>query len=205
MSRIASHAQSRGARQARLAGAGIVLVSSVALVALVGACGARGPLDDAAPLDGDAGAGDVLAPDVLVPDPDASPPPQDVSPDPRPGGGNVLSCGTCLVGQCSQGILKCVQTPSCQKTLQCAANKCLSGGAPDLSCFFKCAAGDPSGALQIIQIFMCVTGKCGADCNAVLGGLGGGGGGNKKDAGRAQAAHPFAQALYSQWPELVCH
>ncbi len=182
---------------------GIVLASSVAIVA---ACGSRGPLDDDGPLDAGTAA-DVMTADVsaIV---DSSPPPPDAPVDAgQDGGGNIIACGTCLIGQCSQGILKCVQTPACQKTLQCVATTCLSGGSPDPACLFKCASGDVSGALQIFQIFQCVTGKCGADCNALLGGLLGGGGG--KDAGKgqggAQQVPPFAEVLYSRWPELASH
>ncbi|GAC1537727.1 MAG: hypothetical protein NVS3B10_02080 [Polyangiales bacterium] len=181
------------------------------------ACGARGPLDDDAPLE--AGTADVLtaeaAADTGPEMPDALPPPIE---DAAPEGGSILGCGTCLVGQCSQGILACVQDRACSKTFQCVVTTCLSSGSPDPACLFKCASGDASGALKIFTIFQCVTGKCGSDCNAVLAGLlgglgglgggGGGGGGGKGPGGgpppksEARTMHPFAQAVSLRWPEL---
>lgn len=184
------------------AAAGLALASFVAITV---ACGSRGPLDDDGPIDAATGAVDALPGDT-APIIDAAPPPKDGPSDSREGG-TIIECGSCLIGQCGADILKCVQATGCRTTLQCVATTCLAGGNPDPACLFKCAAGDVSGALQIFQIFQCVTGKCGADCGSVLGGLlggGGGGGGGGKDAGKGKARqdHPFAQVLYSHWPEL---
>jgi hypothetical protein len=70
----------------------------------------------------------------------------------------------------------------------------------------------------VLGIFQCVTGKCGDDCGALLGGLlggggfpggggggfpGGGGGGSSGGGGKqyTPAQREFAKA-FSQWPEL---
>jgi hypothetical protein len=124
----------------------------------------------------------------------------------------------CLVGQCSPAILACIQSPGCISAFQCVVTDCLGGGGGgggaggvNPLCLFKCAQGDPAGALQVLQIFQCVTGKCGTDCSSVLGGLlggglpgGGGGGGTKTDAGKnlmSPAQQQFTRA-FSAWPEL---
>ena len=211
---------SRGVLGVRL----FTLASVVGLVGLIAsstaACGSRGPLDDDAPLDGststaDVGTADVGTDDATAPTPDAPEPVKDAAPE----GGSIIGCGTCLVGQCSQGILACVQDAACQKTFQCVVTTCLSSGTPDPACLFKCA-GDVQGALKIFTIFQCVTGKCGSDCNSLLtgllgglGGLGGGGGGGGGAGGagggpppppksEARAMTPFAQAVSLQWPQL---
>ena len=190
---------------------------------LVAACGARGPLDDTGPLDG-ATTADVVtvddAADAAPETPDtAAPPVKDAAPE----AGSIIGCGTCLIGQCSQGILACVQDAACQKTFQCVVTTCLSSGTPDPACLFKCASGDISGALKIFTIFQCVTGKCGADCNSVLGGLlggaggGGGGGGGGMGGGKGGGKGggggpppkseeilmtPFVQAVSLGFPQL---
>lgn len=172
--------------------------------AFVVACGSRGPLDDDGPLDA-GGAADVV---VTVDAPaDTSPPVPDATPPVDAGreGGSILGCGTCLVTECSQGILECVQDSKCQATFQCVITDCLaSGGTPSPACLFNCASGDVQGALKIFEIFQCVTGTCGTDCNPLLtgllgglGGLGGGGGGG----GGKRPLPPFAKAL-SAWPQL---
>jgi hypothetical protein len=159
--------------------AALVLFGSSALGLLVAACGARGPLDDDAPLDAGAGADAAVvnAADATPDVPDAS------AADAKPEGGSIIECGTCLIGQCSKDILGCVQDTACRTTLQCVATDCLSSGSPDPACLFKCASGDTKGALKIFTIFTCVTSTCGPDCGSVLsgllgglGGLGGGGG-----------------------------
>jgi hypothetical protein len=185
---------------------------------IVVACGARGPLDDDAPLDAGAAA-DVTTVDVV----DAAPEPPDAPPpikDAAPEGGSILGCGTCLIGMCSKDILACVQDTACRTTFQCVATTCLSSGTPDPACLFKCASGDVNGALKIFTIFQCVTGSCGTDCNSVLAGLlgglgglgggGGGGGGGKGGGGggppppksEARTMTPFAQAVSIGFPEL---
>ena len=188
-------------------GAGIAVASFVAIIA---ACGARGPLDDDPVLDASAAA-DVMAADVST-DLDASPPPVDARAEAASEGGTLIECGTCLVGQCGAGILTCVQATACRTTLQCVTTTCLAGGAPDTACLFKCASGDPTAALELFQIFQCVTGKCGGDCSSVLGGLlgglgggGGGDGGGGGGGGKARQPHPFARVLESRWPQLASH
>jgi hypothetical protein len=203
------------------------LASVVGLVGMIAsgtaACGSRGPLDDDAPLDGgattaDVGTAEVGPDDATPPTPDAPEPVKDAAPE----AGSIIGCGTCLIGQCSQGILACVQDAACQKTFQCVVTTCVSSGTPDPACLFKCASGDVQGALKIFTIFQCVTGKCGSDCNSVLtgllGGLGGGGGGGAGGGGaggggagggpppppksEAREMTPFAQAVSLQWPQL---
>jgi hypothetical protein len=191
----------------------ISLTALVAGSALVAACGARGPLDDDGPLDAGSTADVVVAVDAA----DAQPPPvMDAAPPPTkdaaPEGGSIIACGECLLGKCGSDIFACVRDAACQKTFQCVVTDCLAsgGGTPSPACLFKCASGDVKGALEIVQIFTCVTGTCGADCNSLLsgllGGLGGGGGGGSGDAGKKAAAGksmpPFAEALSSHWPEL---
>lgn len=205
----------------RSAGAVALAVTTTALAA---ACGSRGPLDDE-PV-ADASVADVQSADVSV---EAEPPPVDAS-KPLDAGresGTIIDCGVCLIGQCSPAILACIQSPGCISAFQCVVTDCLGaggGGAGGVNplCLFKCAQGDPAGALQVLQIFQCVTGECGADCSSVLGGLlggglpggggfpgGGGGGGTKKDAGTkdggknlmSPAQQSFARA-FSAWPEL---
>lgn len=196
-------------RGAVLRGAlGVSAFAGVGVV--VAACGSRGPLDADGPLDA-ATAADVANVEVAT---DATPAEPDAAPvvDAGREGGSILGCGTCLVGQCSQGILACVQDPACQKTFQCVVTKCLAGGgSPNPACLFTCASGDTKGALKIFQIFQCVTSTCGTDCNPVLsgllgglGGLGGGGGGGGGGGPKkvAEPLPPFAQAVSLHWPEL---
>lgn len=204
----------------RFAGATALAVTSAALAA---ACGSRGPLDDDPVVD--ASVADVQSADVTVdvePPPDASKPPVDAGRE----SGTIIDCGVCLVGECSPAILACIQSPGCINAFQCVVTDCLAGGGGgggaggvNPLCLFKCAQGDPQGALQVLQIFQCVTGQCGDDCSSVLGGLLGGGlpgggggfpgGGTKKDAGAKDAGQKlmspaqqqFARA-FSAWPEL---
>ena len=181
----------------------LAVASCVAIIPVIAACGARGPLDDDAVLDASTTGADVGTDDVSI-IPDAAPPPVDAPADSASEGGSIVECGACLIQSCGADILKCVQATGCRTTLQCVATKCLGGGTPSPACLFNCAAGDPTGALQIFQIFQCVTGKCGPDCTSVLGGiLGGGGGGG--GGGMAQQPHPFAKVLSSRWPELASH
>lgn len=177
------------------------------------ACGSRGPLDDT-PIDAGAAAADVAVADVEA---EAAP---DATPDAPVDAGReagILACGGCLVQECSEDIRKCVESPSCRATFQCVLTDCLAGGGLDPQCLVGCAAGDPSGAIRIFQIFQCVTETCGPECgpllSGLLGGLGGGGGGGgggagpgpgpggKQDAGGKKNA-AFAKA-FSAWPELV--
>ncbi len=205
----------------RFAGAAAL---AVACVSLAGACGSRGPLDDDPVVD--ASVADVQSADVAAVD--AEPPTTIDASKPADAGresGTILDCGICLVGECSPAILACIQSPGCINTFQCVVTDCLAGGGGGGAggvnplCLFKCAQGDPQGALQVLQIFQCVTGECGSDCGAVLGGLLGGGlpggggggggggfpgGGTKKDGGKnlmSPAQQSFARA-FSAWPEL---
>lgn len=187
---------------------GIVVCGGACIaLASTGACGSRGPLDGDPPPD--AGTPDTTP--VLV---DAAP---DVGPDTsapvdagRESGGSILECGTCLFGECSDGILACVQDAACRAIFQCVITDCFAGGgSPNPACMLKCANGDLTAGLKILQIFTCVTGTCGDDCGSLLGGLlgglGGGGGsssGGTTDAGKkAKALPPIAKA-FSRWPEL---
>jgi hypothetical protein len=197
----------------RVAFSAPAFVATILGVAVIAACGARGPLDDDGPLGGaanaDAGTVDAATADTSPEMPDAPVTPVDAAPE----GGSIVGCGTCLIGQCSQGILACVQDPACQKTFQCVVTTCLSSGSPDPACLFTCASGDVQGALKIFNIFTCVTSNCGADCNplltGVLGGLGGGGGGGggggtppPPPKSQARTMTPFVQAVSRQWPRL---
>lgn len=185
---------------------------SIAAVSM-GACGSRGPLDGDPPPDAATDTAAVI---------DATP---DVGPDTavpvdagRESGGSILECGTCLFGECSDGILACVQDAACRAIFQCVITDCFAGGggSPSPACLLKCANGDLTAGLKILQIFTCVTGTCGPDCGSLLGGLlgglgggsssgsssGGGSSGSTPDAGKkARALPPIAKA-FSRWPEL---
>src|SRR5438067_913851 len=50
------------------------------------------------------------------------------------------------------------------------------GGTPDLTCVLGCFGGDFSKALEAINAFSCVVGKCGSSCGGIFGGGGDGGG-----------------------------
>ena len=211
--RSSNRPRSFAVRAASRGGAASVLVAASLCIA---ACGARGPLDDT-PLDAGTTA-DVTTVELA----DAAPPAIDAAPaDAAPEGGSIIACGTCLIGECSKGILGCVQDTACRTTFQCVVTNCLSGGAPDAACLFKCASGDAKGAFKIFTIFQCVTSTCGGDCGSllsgVLGGLGGGGGGGggkgpggggkgpggpppKREA--LQSTSPFARVISQHWPEL---
>jgi hypothetical protein len=220
-----THTHTRRAAFARFSA--LAFGTTLLTASLVAACGARGPLDDTGPLDGattaDVGTvDDATTADAAPETPDApAPPVKDAAPE----AGSIIGCGTCLIGQCSQGILACAQDAACAKTFQCVVTTCLSSGTPDPACLFKCASGDLSGALKLFTIFQCVTGKCGADCNSVLGGLlggggggggvgGGGGGGGKGGGGKgggggpppkseATLMTPFGQAVSLGYPQLL--
>lgn len=144
------------------------------------ACGSRGPLDG---VDSPTGT----TPDAQAPVPttttipDAAPP-KPTGPDLPP----IVDCGICLIGECGEPILSCVTDPSCQAAFQCVLSECTGG--IDSGCILKCAQSSPKGAIQLLGILQCVTGKCGEDCTDILsglGGLGGGGGGGPtpRDAG----------------------
>lgn len=182
---------------------------------LAAACGSRGPLDS---------DGVVDVADASV---DASPTTTstvpEAGPDARPGPDlpPIVDCGICLVGECSQPILSCIANASCQRAFQCVITEC--GGNFSGSCVLQCAAKEQQGALQLLGILQCVTGKCGDDCTDVLGGLGGlggsgsgGGGGTPpptRDGGRpgfspegasgARDNRAAVERAFSAWPELL--
>jgi len=143
------------------------IVAPVVLAVLLAACGSRGPLDDT-PV-GDAGhdtstsldASSDAASDAVVP--------VDVGVDAPP---SPIDCLKCVQASCGTKIIACVQDPACQAVLQCAAQKCLSGGALDPKCLTQCANGDLGGLAQAFSAFQCVTSKCGDSCLPLLGGLG---------------------------------
>ena len=166
---------------------------------VMAACGSRGPLDDDVEvvyLVADAGQDVTAAADVGAgadtgggtPDSSSS---TDAQADtgrrmPPPGmdggiididtGIPVLNCGLCVVQQCGSQVLGCIESPTCQTTLQCVATMCLAGGTPSPTCILQCG-GDAATLLQLVQIFTCITGSCGTSCLSLVGGLGGGGGG----------------------------
>lgn len=180
-------------------------------------CGARGPLD-ADPLSVDAGSvADATVADVEVPPP--------AQPDAGQSEPSLLACGDCLTSQCSSSILACIEAPACRDSFLCVAQDCLASGSFDLGCMTKCASGDTSGLLQMLDIYQCVTSTCDADCGTFLqGALGGlaGNGKKQRDAGgpdassasagdeqgdRASAATDRSSSrilgAFSRWPELI--
>lgn len=194
---------------------GTLLFVAVPLLLASNACGSRGPLLDDEFLDASTDATDT----VVDAAPEAS---TTVDASPRDAGressGSIIDCGACLIQQCSPAIIQCIGSQPCVQAFQCVIQDCLgaggSGGGANPLCLLKCASGDPQGALQVLQVFQCVTGMCGSDCTSLLGGLGGlggglgggGGGGGKKDAGMKfqsdrEQQQAFAQA-FSAWPEL---
>jgi hypothetical protein len=187
--RLPSKARARlplasGASKAR-ARLGACLVLGAALAALAPACGARGPLDDTIVYVTDSGE----TPDAET-DGQTRDAPVDAAPDVVVDAGHdatIIDCASCIFNSCSTEIAACITSPPCQQTVQCIATTCGGGtGGLDPSCLFKCASGSAQGGLQVLQIFQCITGTCGADCTALLaglGGLGGGGGGGGRDGG----------------------
>src|SRR5688572_4419711 len=142
-----------------------VLFFGGALAALtMSACGSRGPLDDEPYVDATA---DVV-PDVEL---DTGADVRDANVDTRESGG-FLACPTCLFDQCQQPLLNCLQSQPCQQVFQCVITTCAGSGGLNPQCLLQCGQGDISGALQALQVFQCITGKCGPDCAALLGLLG---------------------------------
>jgi hypothetical protein len=185
--------------------AAVLALGSIAAAAAPG-CGSRGPLDTG-PYGEDAGGAGNGAADA-APEAEAAPT-ADAAPDaPKDAGhdATIVDCANCLFTDCSMPILACIQSPPCQQAFQCVLGTCFGsggGGGLDPACLLKCASSSPTGALQVLQVFMCVTGTCGPDCASLLsglGGLGGGGGGGRRDAGM-MIRPPIARA-FSRWPEL---
>lgn len=190
----------------RRASSSRVLAPCAALAVLI-ACGSRGPLDDApvAALDG---GGDAIAVDAL----DDAPPILDAGHEAGP-----AACAGCVLGTCGQGIVECIGQPECVAVFSCVTTTCLGlgadggggggsgGGGVSTQCLLGCAAKSPGGALKVLEIVQCVTGTCNADCGALLGGLGGlggGFGGGQKIAEGPIDRDAFEEA-FSPWPELT--
>lgn len=191
-------------------GLALALVGCVALAAP--ACGSRGPLDDGVIVVAAADAAPEADLSDAGPAEDAAPEAAAVDAGREAG---ILDCGICLVQQCQQPIVSCIGSTDCRAAFQCVIQTCLSGGGGlDPTCLLGCASKSSQGALQVLQIFTCVTQQCGPDCGALLGGLGGlgggggggggrggGGGGGGGGAGGLQSRPPIAEA-FSRWPEL---
>jgi hypothetical protein len=145
----------------------------VASPALLAACGARGPLEVTSvrePEGGAAPAGD----DAQASPVDAGAVPEAQAEGGGFDGGPLLSCGTCLAQHCGMQLYACLASATCRTTLECAATKCLSGGAPNLGCVLTCSNGDPASLTPLVGLFGCVTGNCGSQCVSLLGSLGSG-------------------------------
>jgi predicted small lipoprotein YifL len=156
------------------------VAAMLAVPFLVAACGSRGPLDVVIEDQSrDAGADGAAIDAALDAAPDGPGDASDGASEAGPPGmdGGLLACGTCVAQSCGQQLFACFQNTSCQQTLTCAAQKCLSGGTPNLQCVLGCANGDQAALLQLYGVFMCITGTCGSQCVGVLGGLAGGAGG----------------------------
>ena len=155
----------------------LVISLVVVSAASVGACGSRGPLDIEIieGIDSDSGLVDAAS-FVDATDSAAG----DAHADAAKDAGHeatAIDCFQCLQQQCGTSLITCITSTPCRTTLQCAAQKCFAGGAPDPQCVFNCAGSDPSGIGPLLAVVQCVTQKCGSDCTSVLGGLGGLGGG----------------------------
>ncbi len=162
-----------------------IALASIASLAAA-ACGARGPLDDS-PFGADSGigTGELDAAPEAAPVVDAAP---EAAPVDAGHDATIIDCVQCISNDCSMPIFQCIQSQPCQQAFACVAQMCLGGGGAgglDPGCLLKCASGNATGALQVLQVFMCVTGTCGPDCATLLGGLAGlgGGGGGKRDGG----------------------
>lgn len=130
------------------------------------ACGSRGPLDDS-PV-GDAGRDGSTLDAASDADSDAVAP-VDAGVDAPP---TPIDCLKCVQKSCGTKLADCLQDVDCRNVMQCAAQKCLSGGALDPKCLSQCANGNLGGLAQAFSAFQCVTSKCGDTCLPLLGGLG---------------------------------
>jgi hypothetical protein len=172
-----------------------LLGTSLAIAALVSACGARGPLDiivveESAP-DASAEAGAHVdaageasseagdAPSEAKTDAIEAAVDSSTGADANP----IVACGTCLAQTCGTQLLTCVTSSGCIAALQCVATMCLTGGTPDIQCLGNCTNGDAMTQQQLLSVLGCVLGNC-PTCTSALGGLGGlGGGGGGGGAG----------------------
>lgn len=146
----------------RSSGVGVAL-SGMLLSTLWLACGSRGPLDDS-PLGtlSDASTNDVLAPmsDAAV----------DASPSPII---EIQQCATCLQEKCGQTFGACLSDPKCQTTVQCLITQCAAGGSLDTACALKCADGDLTNLLTVLQAAQCPSDRCRTECPTLVQTLGG--------------------------------
>ena len=158
----------------------IVLGCVISVLAMSAACGSRGSLDFEL-YDQSSGIyaldGSTTGPDSATTHTDGGGPGK-----PDSAGNPAIVCGTCVTNQCGKEVVGCVSNTGCRDILQCALLNCLQGGM-DPTCLFKCASGNPTGALQATQVLQCVTKNCGDSCLTALGGggiggMGGGAGGN---------------------------
>ncbi len=190
----------------------VVLGCVVSVVTVSTACGSRAPLDFELYNNSSLSAldGATVGPDGAVnPDPDGGVGPRkDTGPDGNP----LVNCGSCVATQCGPTVLTCVTNTGCRDVLQCAMLNCLQGGL-DPTCLFKCASGNPGGALQAAGVIQCVTTNCGDSCLSAFGGIGGGIGGGGGGGGRMpessnleerQVQRDAVCEMMSPWNELTC-
>lgn len=195
------------------------------LLAALGGCGSRGPLDLTGPTaTADASAADGAT--AIDAGPEAGSPRRDSGFE----AGTVAACGVCVAETCTPAVVTCIQSPACVGILQCAATRCLGlggvggvggrdsgaprpGGGLNLGCVLACAGSDPQGILDLLGVVRCVTADCGPDCGSLLGGLGGlaglggGGGGRGGVPAGAPPATPEDEArafqeAFAPWPEI---
>lgn len=141
---------------------------------VVAACGSRGPLDDSPSDFGqDASLGlDGASPNDASANKDATPTPVDAGlPDTSP---SPLACAQCVGQSCGMQVSTCLQDTACRNLLTCAAQKCAGmGGNFDPKCVAQCANNDFGAIQKAFAVIQCISGKCGNQCLALLGGLGG--------------------------------
>jgi len=149
------------------------------VVAMSAACGARGPLDTPDYYFNGLDGSDEASTDEGGSDTDgaadAAGHTDGRAPDAGADAANPIDCAVCVGQSCSNQIIACVTSQSCLGTLNCVFSKCLTGGSVNPVCAFGCAGeAGPSGLLDVLAVFQCITSSCGADCNSLIGGLGGG-------------------------------
>jgi hypothetical protein len=88
--------------------------------------------------------------------------------------GPIVNCLSCVQMNCGTQLLQCVTDTVCRTTLQCAVQKCFTGGGAgfDPQCLLKNCGMDLSGFAKVLAVVTCVTGKCGEQCISLLGGMG---------------------------------
>ncbi len=189
-----------------------VLASLLGVVAItVGCLGRTGigvdELDSVESDDAAVDSGLVIVNDAT---PDTAQPPEDTRADSRrdtyidiwevfpiPDSGPIGVCASCVRDMCGAQVNACVNSPECRAGLACTTTKCLGGiaggggggtGGFDLKCITDCFGGDLSKAFQAINMFTCITGKCGEKCGGLTGGIPGfpGSGGSGGSGGGAK-------------------